>query len=92
VYWQAVPVALKISCCTAKIMGANAMGRKRGIVKWFNRLKGFGFIEPEEGGSDVFVHYSAIDGDGYRNLQEGDQVGYDPVDQGKGPQARNVRR
>lgn len=68
------------------------MSRKRGIVKWFNRLKGFGFIEPEEGGTDVFVHYSAIDGDGYRNLYEGEVVQYDEIDMGKGPQARHVRR
>ncbi|HFE36956.1 MAG TPA: cold shock domain-containing protein [Gammaproteobacteria bacterium] len=68
------------------------MNRKRGVVKWFNRLKGFGFIEPEEGGVDVFVHYSAIDGEGYRNLYEGDPVNYDEVDAGKGPQARKVNR
>ncbi len=68
------------------------MNRKRGVVKWFNRLKGFGFIEPEEGGADVFVHYSAIDGEGYRNLYEGDPVNYDEIDAGKGPQARNVNR
>jgi CspA family cold shock protein len=68
------------------------MSRKRGVVKWFNRLKGFGFIEPAEGGTDVFVHYSAIEGDGYRNLYEGDPVQYEQVDQGKGPQARNVKR
>lgn len=68
------------------------MSKKRGIVKWFNRLKGFGFIEPEEGGADVFVHYSAIEGDGYRNLYEGDPVQYDEVDLGKGPQAKKVLR
>lgn len=67
------------------------MGRKRGIVKWFNRLKGFGFIEPSDGGNDVYVHYSAIDGDDHRNLREGEHVIYDEVDFGKGPQARNVR-
>jgi CspA family cold shock protein len=64
---------------------------KQGIVKWFNRLKGYGFIDPEDGDSEVFVHYSAIDGEGYRNLDEGDSVQYDEVDFGKGPQARNVR-
>ncbi len=68
------------------------MARKRGIVKWFNRLKGFGFIEPSEGDDDVFVHYSAVDGEGYRNLHEGEEVGYDEIDFGKGPQARNVRQ
>jgi CspA family cold shock protein len=64
---------------------------KSGVVKWFNRLKGYGFIDPEDGENEVFVHYSAIDGEGYRNLDEGDQVQYDEVDFGKGPQARNVR-
>lgn len=67
------------------------MARKRGIVKWFNRLKGFGFIEPDEGGQDVFVHYSQIEGEGYRNLYDGAPVQYDEIDNGKGPQARNVR-
>lgn len=69
------------------------MTRKRGIVKWFNRLKGYGFIEPEENDSaDVFVHYSAIDGEGYRNFYQGDPVLYDEIDKGKGPQARRVLR
>ena len=64
--------------------------RKNGIVKWFSRLKGYGFIQPEAGEQEVFVHYSAIEGEGYRNLYEGDRVEYDEVDLGKGPQARNV--
>ncbi|MBT3338131.1 MAG: cold-shock protein [Anaerolineae bacterium] len=60
-----------------------------GTVKWFNGTKGYGFIEREDG-PDVFVHYSAIQGDGYRNLQEGQQVEF-AVEQGaKGPQASNV--
>lgn len=66
------------------------MFRETGIVKWFSRLKGYGFINPDQGGKEVFVHYSAIRGDGYRNLFEGDKVEYDMVDQGKGPQAQNV--
>lgn len=66
------------------------MDKKTGVVKWFSRLKGYGFIEPDEGGNEVFVHYSAIQGDGYRNLYEGDRVDYDEVDRGKGPQAQNV--
>jgi CspA family cold shock protein len=64
--------------------------KKNGIVKWFSRLKGYGFIKPDESEQEVFVHYSAIDGEGYRNLYEGDRVEYDEVDLGKGPQARNV--
>lgn len=67
------------------------MAKKSGIVKWFNRIKGFGFIQPEDGGQDVFVHYSAIDAEGYRNLYEGDQVEFEEIDVGKGPQARGVR-
>ena len=66
------------------------METKNGTVKWFSRVKGWGFIEPQDGGSEVFVHYSAIKGEGYRNLFEGDEVQYVEVDQGKGPQARDV--
>ena len=65
--------------------------RQTGIVKWFSRLKGYGFIQPDEGEMEVFVHYSAIDGDGYRNLYEGDRVDFDLIDLGKGPQAKHVR-
>jgi cold shock protein len=66
------------------------MSRETGSVKWFSRLKGYGFINPDQGGQEVFVHYSAIRGEGYRNLFEGDKVEYDKIDQGKGPQAQNV--
>jgi len=69
---------------------ANTMSERiTGTVKWFNGDKGFGFIE-REGGKDVFVHFSAIQGDGFRNLQEGQKVEFN-VEQGpKGPQASNV--
>ena len=66
------------------------MERKVGSVKWFSRIKGYGFILPDDGEQEVFVHYSAIEGEGYRNLYEGDRVTYVEVDQGKGPQARSV--
>jgi CspA family cold shock protein len=66
------------------------MRRQTGIVKWFSRLKGYGFINPDDGANEVFVHYSAIEGEGYRNLFEGDKVEFDLVDVGKGPQAKNV--
>ena len=63
-----------------------------GIVKWFNNQKGYGFITPENGGNDVFVHYSAVTGEGYKTLNEGDQVKFDVVKGPKGEQAANVGR
>lgn len=62
-----------------------------GTVKWFNDSKGFGFIT-QEGGPDLFVHHTAIIGDGYRSLAEGEQVSFDAASGPKGPQAINVRR
>jgi cold shock protein len=61
----------------------------KGTVKWFNEAKGFGFITKEEGG-DVFVHFSAIKGTGFKTLAEGDQVDFDVVNGPKGPSAANV--
>jgi len=61
-----------------------------GRVKWFNEAKGYGFIEQENGGRDVFVHYSAIQGEGFKTLAEGQQVEFDIVEGEKGPQAANV--
>jgi cold shock protein len=61
-----------------------------GTVKWFNPDKGFGFISREDG-DDVFVHFSAIQGDGYRNLEENQKVEFDVTQGQKGPQAANVR-
>ena len=61
-----------------------------GTVKWFNDAKGYGFIQQADGGNDVFVHFSAISGNGFKSLAEGAKVEYE-VEQGpKGPQARNV--
>ena len=62
-----------------------------GTVKWFSEQKGYGFITPEDGGKDLFVHYSNIIGDGFRNLQDGQAVEYDAAQGQKGPEAQNVR-
>ena len=62
-----------------------------GNVKWFNESKGFGFITPDDGSKDVFVHFSAINSEGFRTLAEGQQVTFDVEDGPKGPQATNVQ-
>lgn len=64
---------------------------KQGKVKWFNAEKGFGFISVE-GENDMFVHFSAIQGDGYKSLEEGQKVEFEVIDGEKGPQAANVTR
>jgi cold shock protein len=61
-----------------------------GMVKWFNDVKGFGFIEPEGGGEDVFAHFSAIQMEGFRTLKQGSQVSYELVDGPKGKLAQNI--
>jgi cold shock protein len=62
-----------------------------GIVKWFNDDKGYGFITPDEAGNDLFVHHSAIQGDGFKSLAEGAKVSYDEEQGTKGPAAGNVQ-
>jgi len=64
----------------------------RGKVKWFNDSKGYGFIAKDDGSGDVFVHFSAIGGDGFKSLAEGDAVEFDVVDSDKGPKAANVKK
>jgi CspA family cold shock protein len=64
----------------------------KGTVKWFSDQKGYGFITPEDGSKDVFVHYSAIQGDGFKSLKEGQLVEFEITQGPKGPQASNVNR
>ncbi|MCB4810028.1 cold-shock protein [Methylovorus menthalis] len=63
-----------------------------GIVKWFNDSKGFGFITPDDGGSDLFAHYSAISDTGYKSLKDNDRVSFEVIDGPKGKQASNIQK
>ncbi|MCF5721408.1 cold-shock protein [Pseudomonas syringae] len=67
------------------------MAKATGTVKWFNAEKGFGFIVQDSGGPDLFVHFSSIESDGFKTLEEGQKVGYEVKEGQKGPQADNVR-
>ena len=64
----------------------------RGTVKWFSDQKGYGFVTPEDGSKDVFIHYSSISGDGFKSLKEGDKVEFEVTQGPKGPQASNVTK
>jgi cold shock protein len=64
----------------------------QGTVKWFSEEKGYDFIEPDEGGADLFVHYTGIAGSGFRSLEEGARVSYEPTRGRKGEQQENVRK
>jgi CspA family cold shock protein len=66
------------------------MARITGTVKWFNDAKGFGFITPQDGSKDCFVHHTAIQGNGFKSLSEGDKVEFEVVQGQKGPAAQNV--
>jgi cold shock protein len=80
--------------CTVRRLDRSAQGEKnmaQGTVKWFNSEKGFGFIAQDGGGADVFVHFSAIQGDGYKSLDENQRVEFDITQGQRGPQAESVR-
>jgi cold shock protein len=77
-------------CAPTVMEGGNGI-MATGTVKWFSAEKGFGFITPEDGSADVFVHFSAIQGEGYKELAEGVRVEYDVTQGQKGPQASNVK-
>lgn len=64
----------------------------RGTVKWFSEEKGYGFIEPDEDGEEIFVHYTEIEGTGFRSLKEGERVSYEPTRGRRGEQAHKVQR
>jgi len=84
-----VSEVLRLSTTDEKSKGGATI-MSTGKVKWFNESKGYGFIEPDGGGRDVFVHYSAIQGEGYKTLSEGQPVEYEITLGDKGPQASNV--
>ena len=77
--------------CLSPLQGRESTMRITGKVKWFNNAKGYGFIE-RDGGSYVFVHFSAVQGNGFRTLEEGQAVEFEIVDGPKGPQAGNVTK
>src|SRR6478672_751426 len=83
---EALRSILRVAARTYR--GGNHM--PTGTVKWFSDDKGFGFITPDDGDKDLFVHHTGINGDGYRSLQEGAKVSYDPEQGDKGPKAVNV--
>ncbi|GAA3760526.1 cold-shock protein [Terriglobus aquaticus] len=72
------------------VQGTNTVAQYKGTVKWFNNAKGYGFLGRDDGGADVFVHYSSIQTEGYKSLKEGDPVEFDVIQGGKGPQADQV--
>lgn len=64
----------------------------KGTMKWFSDQKGYGFVTPDGGGKDLFVHYSSIQGEGFKTLAEGDKIEFEATEGPKGPQASNVRK
>jgi len=85
------PVPARLETFVPFVLNSGRTNEVQGTVKWFNNSKGYGFIGRADG-PDVFVHYSAITGDGYRTLQEGDAVEFEIVQGPKGPQAAEVQK
>jgi CspA family cold shock protein len=83
-YWECLVIAISER-------GRGAVRMAEGTVKWFNADRGFGFIVPDDGGKDIFVHHSNVVGEGYKELNEGDKVSFDPAEGRKGPEATNVK-
>jgi cold shock protein len=81
-----------LSYCSKREVQHRMADKTQGTVKWFSRVKGYGFIQPDGGTEDVFVHYSAIVGDGFRNLEQGQRVEFTIEDSPKGPQAAEVSK
>ena len=90
---QSVPYLFCISRLQSRLVAWDKGGDLMavGTVKWFNAEKGYGFITPEDGSKDLFVHFSGIEGDGYKSLDEGQKVEYEASQGQKGPQASKVR-
>lgn len=79
-----------VKLLTVRVLKKVGETRVRGRVKWFNDQKGYGFLAKEDGSGDVFVHFSSIQGDGFKSLAEGDTVEFEVIDSDKGPKAANV--
>jgi CspA family cold shock protein len=77
-------------CRRSNLKGID-MAIQTGTVKWFNQDKGFGFIAPDDGGKDLFAHFSQIQGDGFKTLTENQRVSFEATQGQKGPQASNIR-
>jgi CspA family cold shock protein len=85
------PQLIRARCADLRLVSKDIQQMAQGTVKWFNPDKGFGFIAPDDGSADVFVHFSAIEATGYRTLEENQKVEYSVTQGPKGPQAAQVR-
>ena len=86
-----IPQLIRAQCTDLRLVSKDISQMAQGTVKWFNPDKGFGFIAPDDGSADVFVHFSAIEATGYRTLEENQKVEYSVTQGPKGPQAAQVR-